>query len=277
MQICLIKLKIMKYPLKAIVAGMIITGGPGTSQASAQAQETVNDAKKIKILFVVTSHDQLGNTGEKTGIWIEEFAAPYYNLSDQGVEITIASPKGGQAPIDPKSTLPENSTEATKRFYADEATQNRLSHTVALDKISQKDYDAVYYPGGHGPMWDLAEDLRSARLIEAFYQHNKPVSFVCHAPAALKNVKDISGEPLIKGKNVTGFTNSEEEAGKLTKEMPFLLEDMLKEKGANYQKAADWQPFAITDGLLITGQNPASSILVAEKLMALLNQTGATK
>jgi len=267
----------MKYPLKAIVAGMIITGGSGTSQATPADPEAANGPKKTKILFVVTSHDQLGNTGEKTGIWIEEFAAPYYHLADLGVEITIASPKGGQAPIDPKSELPANSTEATKRFYADEATQNRLSHTVALDKISEKDYDAVYYPGGHGPMWDLAEDPQSAALISSFYQHNKPVSFVCHAPAALKNVKDTSGEPLVKGKNVTSFTNTEEEAGGLTKEMPFLLEDMLKEKGAKYQKAADWQPFALTDGLLITGQNPASSVLVAEKLMALLTQANASK
>ncbi|HEY0175984.1 MAG TPA: type 1 glutamine amidotransferase domain-containing protein, partial [Pedobacter sp.] len=226
--------------------------------------------KKIKILFVVTSHDELGNTGKKTGLWIEEFAVPYYALTDQGVEVTIASPKGGQAPIDPKSVLPENSTVATKRFYADKTTQNRLSKTLVLSKVTEGSYDAVFYPGGHGPMWDLSEDQHSARLIESFYRNNKPVAFVCHAPAALKNVRDINGEPLIKGKNVTGFSNTEEEAGHLTHVVPFLLEDMLKEKGGHYQKAADWQPFVITDGLLITGQNPASSELVSQKLMELL-------
>lgn len=254
----------MKHTLKTILAGVLILGG---SYVHAQ---TKSDKKKTKILFVVTSHDELGNTGKKTGLWIEEFAAPYYALTDQGVEITIASPKGGQAPIDPKSALPESSTEATKRFYADKNAQSKLSKTIALNKVSQGNYDAVFYPGGHGPMWDLSEDQRSARLIESFYRNNKPIAFVCHAPAALKNVKNSNGEPLIKGKNVTGFTNTEEAAVQLTHVVPFLLEDMLKEKGGNYQKGADWQSFAITDGLLITGQNPASSILVSQKLMELL-------
>lgn len=260
----------MRNTLKMIVAGTLIIGGLSSHAEAGSLDPKPAAHKKTKILFVVTSHDQLGNTGKKTGIWIEEFAAPYYALTDQGVEVTIASPKGGQAPIDPKSTLPENSTEATKRFYADKATQSKLSKTVVLSKVSQEGYDAVFYPGGHGPMWDLSEDQQSARLIESFYRNDKPIAFVCHAPAALKNVKDSNGEPLIKGKNVTGFTNTEEEAVQLTHVVPFLLEDMLKGKGGNYQKAGDWQPFAVTDGLLITGQNPASAVLVTEKLMGLL-------
>jgi len=226
--------------------------------------------KNTKILFVVTSHDQLGDTGNKTGLWVEEFAAPYYHLLDQGVDITIASPKGGKTPIDPKSEEPDSSTEDTKRYYADPATIEKLANTVLLSDVSEQDFDAVYYPGGHGPLWDLAEDAQSASLIASFYQHNKPVSFVCHAPAALKNVKDSDGQPLVKGKSVTGFTNTEEDGVGLTAVVPFLVEDMLKEKGGNYQKGGDWQPFAITDGLLITGQNPASSVLVADHLMALL-------
>jgi putative intracellular protease/amidase len=236
-----------------------------------------NNIKNKKILFVVTSHDQLGNTGEKTGLWVEEFAAPYYHLLDQGVEITIASPKGGQTPIDPKSEQPENSTEDTKRYYADPATIEKLGSTVLLNEVSENDFDAVYYPGGHGPLWDLAEDTTSAKLIESFYQHQKPVSFVCHAPAALKHVKDSEGQPLVKGKNVTGFTNTEEDGVGLTEVVPFLVEDMLKENGGNYQKAGDWQPFAITDGLLITGQNPASSVLVADHLMTLLADDNTAK
>lgn len=227
--------------------------------------------KTKRILFIVTSHDELGNTGKKTGLWIEEFAAPYYALTDQGVEVTIASPKGGQAPIDPKSSLPESSTPATKRFYEDKSTQDKLSHTEKLSKVSQEGYDAVFYPGGHGPMWDLSEDLQSAKLIESFYQQHKPIAFVCHAPAALKNVKDSHGQPLVKGKNVTGFANTEEEGVQLTHVVPFLLEDMLKKNGANYQKGADWEAFAVEDGLLITGQNPASSVLVAQMLMKQLN------
>lgn len=234
-----------------------------------ESQSNAN-LNSTKILFVVTSHDQLGNTGKKTGLWVEEFAAPYYHLIDQGVQITIASPKGGSTPIDPKSEEPASSTEATKRFYADPETQEKLNSTVLLTDVSQEGFDAVYYPGGHGPLWDLAEDSNSAQLIESFYQHHKPVSFVCHAPAALKNVKDSQGQPLVNGKSVTGFTNSEEDGVGLTDIVPFLVEDMLKENGGNYQKAGDWQPFAITDGLLITGQNPASSVLVADHLMALL-------
>ena len=221
----------------------------------------------MKILFVLTSHDELGNTGEKTGFWIEEFAAPYYYLIDKGVEVTLASPKGGQPPIDPTSDKPENQTEATKRFKADAELQEKLSKTHLLADIKSDDYDAVFYPGGHGPLWDLAESEVSTKLIESFYNSSKPVSFVCHAPAALKNVKNAGGEPLVKGKNVTGFTNSEEALVQLTDVVPFLVENMLKENGGIYSKKGDFETYALEDGLLITGQNPASSEKVAELLL----------
>lgn len=225
-------------------------------------------AKKLKVLFVVTSHDRLGDTGEKTGFWIEEFATPYYFLKDKGIEVVISSPKGGQVPIDPKSNLPDFQTEATKRYYADAAAQSVLSKTLKLSEVKQDGFDAIFYPGGHGPLWDLSKDKNSIKLIESFYGNNKPIAFVCHAPAALQNVKDKSGEPLVKGKKVTGFTNGEEAAVKLTNVVPFLVEEMLKEKGGVYQKGDDWSSFAVTDGLLITGQNPQSSYLVAQKLLA---------
>ncbi len=221
----------------------------------------------MKILFVLTSHDQLGNTGEKTGFWIEEFASPYYYLVDKGVEVTLASPNGGQPPIDPTSDKPENQTESTIRFKADKELQEKLSKTHKLSEVSSEDYDAVFYPGGHGPLWDLAESETSAKLIESFYNSNKPVSFVCHAPAALKHVKNSDGEPLVKGKKVTGFTNTEEELVKLTDVVPFLVEDMLKENGGIYSKKGDFEEYALEDGLLITGQNPASSEKVAEILL----------
>lgn len=220
-----------------------------------------------KILFVLTSHDQLGNTGEKTGFWIEEFAAPYYILKDKGVEITLASPKGGQAPIDPKSNEPDFQTPATVRFNEDKETQEVLSNTVKLNSVNQDDYDAVFYPGGHGPLWDLAEDKNSIRLIENFYNNNKPVAAVCHAPAIFKHTKNTDGTSLVNEKKVTGFTNGEEEAVQLTSVVPFLVEDMLKSNGGVYSKKADWSPYAVEDGLLITGQNPASSELVAELLL----------
>ena len=221
----------------------------------------------MKILFVLTSHDQLGNTGEKTGFWIEEFASPYYYLADKGVDVTLASPKGGQPPIDPTSDKPENQTESTKRFKADKELQEKLSKTHQLSEVSAKDYDAVFYPGGHGPLWDLAESETSVKLIESFYNSDKPVSFVCHAPAALKHVKNSNGEPLVKGKKVTGFTNTEEALVQLTDVVPFLVEDMLKENGGIYSKKGDFEEYAIEDGLLITGQNPASSEKVAEMLL----------
>lgn len=223
-----------------------------------------------KVLFVVTSHDKLGNTGQKTGFWVEEFAAPYYELLDQGVDITIATPKGGQPPIDPKSEDESAATEDTKRFYKDEQLLEKLKHTQKLANIRPNDYDAVFYPGGHGPLWDLVEDENSITLIENFYSKNKPVGFVCHAPAALKNVK-INGDYLVKGKKVTGFSNSEEEAVGLTNIVPFLLEDALQKNGAIYSKVADWQPYAVEDGMLFTGQNPASSKLVAQKMLSKLN------
>ncbi|WP_347374023.1 type 1 glutamine amidotransferase domain-containing protein [Aequorivita sp. Q41] len=224
----------------------------------------------MEILIVLTSHALLGNTGEKTGFWIEEFATPYYYLVDNGANVTLASPDGGQPPIDPTSDKPENQTESTKRFKNDEGLQEKLSNTIKLSEISTKEYDAVFYPGGHGPLWDLAESEVSARLIESFYNANKPVAFVCHAPAALKNVKNISGEPLVKGKKITGFTNSEEELVGLTNVVPFLVEDMLKEKGGIYSKSNDFEAYALEDGLLITGQNPASSQKVAELLLTKL-------
>ena len=220
----------------------------------------------MKILFVLTSHGQLGNTGEKTGFWIEEFASPYYYLVDKGVAVTLASPKGGQPPIDPTSDKPENQTESTKRFKGDAELQEKLSKTHPLSEVSSEDYDAVFYPGGHGPLWDLAESEVSAKLIESFYNSDKPVSFVCHAPAALKHVKNNAGEPLVKGKKVTGFTNTEEDLVQLTDVVPFLVEEMLKDNGGIYSKAGDFEPYALQDGLLITGQNPASSEKVAEIL-----------
>ncbi|GGF20243.1 type 1 glutamine amidotransferase domain-containing protein [Flavobacterium limi] len=232
---------------------------------SAMAQKSNKKGMK-KVLFVVTSNDKLGNTGEKTGFWSEEFAAPYYELLDQGVEIIIASPLGGQPPIDPKSADPASATEDTKRFDADKVLQEKLKNTHKLSTINQKDYDAVFYPGGHGPLWDLVEDKSSIALIESFYTNNKPVAFVCHAPAVLKNVK-VKGEYLVKGKKVTGFTNEEEEAVGLTKVVPFLLEDVLSSNGGIFSKGPNWKPYAVADGLLITGQNPASSKLVAGKLL----------
>ncbi|WP_114905251.1 type 1 glutamine amidotransferase domain-containing protein [Kordia sp. SMS9] len=223
-----------------------------------------------KVLFVLTSHDQLGNTGEKTGFWIEEFAAPYYALKDQNVSITLASPKGGQPPIDPKSEGDDFQTEATKRFNADEETQKLLANTLVLSKVNEADYDAIFYPGGHGPLWDLSEDPTSIKLIESFYNNNKPVAAVCHAPAVLKSTKNTDGSPLVKNKNVTGFSNTEEAAVQLTEVVPFLVEDMLKNNGGIYSKVSDWNSHAVKDGLLITGQNPASSEKVAELLLEAL-------
>jgi putative intracellular protease/amidase len=225
-----------------------------------------------KVLFVLTSHSELGNTGEKTGFWIEEFAAPYYLLKDKGIDITIASPKGGQPPIDPKSAAPDAQTPANVRFNGDKETQEILSKTLLLSTVNQADYDAVFFPGGHGPLWDLSEDKDSIALIESFYNKNKPVSAVCHAPAIFRHTKNHDGSPLVNGKKVTGFTNSEEATVKLTDVVPFLVEDMLKENGGIYSKAGDWSPYAIEDGLLITGQNPASSELVAELLLKKLDK-----
>lgn len=223
----------------------------------------------MKILMVVTSHDKLGNTNEKTGFWLEEFAAPYYAFKDAGAEVTVASPKGGQPPIDPKSDDPKHQPPAQTRFKADKAAQKVLANTVRLDSVSADDFDAVFYPGGHGPMWDLAEDPTSIALIERFWKSGKPVAAVCHAPGVLHRVR-IDGQPIVKGKRVAGFTNSEEAAVKLTKVVPFLVEDELKRLGGLYEKANDWQPFAVVDGRLITGQNPASSQVTADALLGVL-------
>ena len=236
------------------------------------ATTTHKQNKKImkKVLFVLTSHDKLGDTGEKTGYWTEEFAAPYYELADKGVQIDIATPLGGEPPVDPKSNDPAAATEDTKRLDKDTEVLAKLKNTHKLSDVNEADYDAVFYPGGHGPLWDLATSKTSSDLISAFYTNKKPVAFVCHSPAVLKNVK-VNGEFLVKGKKVTGFSNTEEEAQGLTDVVPFLLEDALKANGATYSKVADWQPYAVEDGLLITGQNPASSKLVAEKLLNQLN------
>ena len=222
-----------------------------------------------KVLFVLTSHSELGDTGHKTGFWIEEFAAPYYALTDKGVDVTLASPKGGQPPIDPKSSEPGFSTPATERFNGDSALKEKLSATAVLSTVKSADFDAVFYPGGHGPLWDLATNADSLRLIAEFISANKVVAAVCHAPVVLINAVH-DGKPLVNGKRVTGFSNTEEEAVQLTKVVPILVEDGLKEKGGLYEKGADWAPFAIEDGLLITGQNPASSETVAHKLLARL-------
>ena len=222
-----------------------------------------------KVLFVLTSHDELWNTGQKTGFWTEELAAPYYALSDKNVEITLASPKGGQPPIDPKSEDPSSQTDATLRMDNDEVLKEKLKNTHKLSEVKSEDFDAVFYPGGHGPLWDLAEDKDSQDLIVDFYRNDKPVAFVCHAPGVLKDVK-IDGEYLVKGKNVTGFTNTEEEAVQLTNVIPFLVEDILKKNGGSYSKIEDWAPYAVVDGRLITGQNPASSEKVAEELLKLI-------
>lgn len=224
-----------------------------------------------KVLMVLTSHDQLGDTGEKTGFWVEEFAAPYYVLVDAGIEVTIASPKGGQAPIDPKSELEDFQTPATRRYDTDTTAQAAVANTQVLSTLNANDFDAVFYPGGHGPLWDLADDQASIALIEAFTKANKPVAAVCHASAVLLKAQNEAGDALVKGKAVTGFTNSEEAAVELTNVVPFLLEDELIKLGADYQKVEDWHPLAVQDGLLITGQNPASSEDVAHKLLSALN------
>ncbi|WP_223578236.1 type 1 glutamine amidotransferase domain-containing protein [Sphingobacterium sp. GVS05A] len=228
--------------------------------------------ENLKVLVVLTSHDQLGNTGAKTGFWVEEFAAPYYVMDDAGVAITIASPKGGQPPIDPKSALPDFQTAATKRFDADIELQNKLANSIVLAEVNEQDYDAIFYPGGHGPLWDLANDKTSIALIESFWKHNKPVAAVCHAPGVFRFVKNVDGIPLVQGKKVTGFSNSEEEAVQLTDVVPFLVEDELVKLGGHYSKAADWSSHVVKDGKLITGQNPGSSEETAKELLALLEQ-----
>ena len=224
----------------------------------------------MKILMVLTSHDKLGDTGNKTGFWLEEFAAPYYVFKDAGAEITLASPKGGQPPLDPSSDADDAQTDATKRFKSDDAAQRELANTEVLSSVSADGFDAIFYPGGHGPLWDLAEDKASINLIESFAASDRPVGAVCHAPAVFKHTKGTDDKPLVSGKTVTGFTNTEEEAVGLTNVVPFLVEDMLKTNGGTYKKGDDWASFVVTDGKLITGQNPASSEEAAHKLLSLL-------
>lgn len=224
----------------------------------------------MKILVVLTSHADLGDTGKKTGFWLEELAAPYYVFKDAGAELTLASPKGGQPPLDPTSAAPDAQTDSTRRFDADAEAKAALAHTSRLDTVDVADYDAVFYPGGHGPLWDLANDATSVALIEAAIAAGKPVAAVCHAPGVLRDVKGVDGAPLVKGKRVTGFTNSEEKAVGLTGVVPFLVEDMLKAKGGDYSSTSDWGVHVVEDGLLITGQNPASSAKAAEVLLARL-------
>ena len=224
----------------------------------------------MNILMVLTSHDQLGNTGKKTGFWLEEFAAPYYVFKDAGADITVASPKGGQPPLDPKSDAADAQTDATRRFKEDSAAQAVLAHTGKLADVSGEKFDALFYPGGHGPLWDLAEDADSIKLIETMAAAGKTVSAVCHAPGVFRHTKAADGSPLVKGKKVTGFTNTEEAAVELTKIVPFLVEDMLVKNGGIYSKGADWQSYVVTDGKLITGQNPASSAAAAKAVLSQL-------
>ena len=225
----------------------------------------------MKVLIVLTSHDQLGDTGKKTGFWLEEFASPYYHLKDASVQVTLASPSGGQPPLDPKSHEPDFQTDDTRRFDDDQSAQNELANTAKLSEMKVEDFDAVFYPGGHGPLWDLHNDNDSIALIEGFIAAGKPVATVCHAPAVLLKAKDQNGDPLVKGRKVTGFSNSEESAVELTDVVPYLVEDQLIAMGGVYQKVEDWNSLAIVDGLIITGQNPGSSAAVAEALVKAIN------
>jgi len=225
----------------------------------------------MKVLIVLTSHDQLGDTGKKTGFWLEEFASPYYHLKDASVQVTLASPSGGQPPLDPKSHEPDFQTDDTRRFDDDQSAQNELANTAKLSEMKVEDFDAVFYPGGHGPLWDLHNDNDSIALIEGFIAAGKPVATVCHAPAVLLKAKDQNGDPLVKGRKVTGFSNSEEAAVELTDVVPYLVEDQLIAMGGVYQKVEDWNSLAIVDGLIITGQNPGSSAAVAEALVKAIN------
>lgn len=224
----------------------------------------------MKILIVLTSHDRLGDTGKKTGFWLEEFAAPYYVFKDAGADITLASPKGGQPPLDPSSEAEDALTDATKRFNDDQAAQHELANTAVLSTVSPDGFDAIFFPGGHGPLWDLAEDADNISLIETFAASDRAIGAVCHAPAVFKHPKGPDGKSFVSGKNVTGFTNSEEEGVGLTDVVPFLVEEMLKTNGGKYQKGADWASFVVTDGKLVTGQNPASSEEAARKLLEVI-------
>lgn len=256
----------MKSKFNSLLLLFAVIALPAFSQANKITNLKTKNMKSKKVLIVVTSFEDVA-PGKKTGIWLEEFSTPYYIFKEKGIEMTIASPNGGIVPIDQKSLLPDFTTPSTTKFLADAAARERLQTSVELSTVNAADYDAVFYPGGHGPMWDLPNNSYSIALINTFYESGKPVALVCHAPAALQNVKTADGEYLIKGKTVSGFTNSEEKTGQSEDMAPFLLEDMLKERGAKYQKGADWAAFAVQDGVLITGQNPASAALVAEKIL----------
>ncbi len=250
--------------------------GPGGPRQVARVNQGPQTKEAImKVLMVITSHDQLGNTGRKTGFWLEELAAPYYEFKDSGVEVTLASPKGGRPPLDPKSNEPDFRTDVTRRFENDTSAEAQLDNTVRLDSVRQEDFDTVFYPGGHGPMWDLAEDKRSIALIESFIAAGKPIGIVCHSTGALRHVKTPEGKLLVQGKEVTGFTDGEEEEVGLTKVVPFLVEDEMLKLGAIFSKTANWTPHVVSDGLLITGQNPHSSGPAAETLMAAVKQKAA--
>jgi putative intracellular protease/amidase len=253
----------MKFAYFLVTAFCLICFTVNGEEAKAVSHQKT---EQKKVLFVLTSHDKLGNTDEKTGFWLEEFAAPYYYLLDKGVKITVASPEGGKAPVDPRSKAEASQTDATRRFSKDENVQKIINNTVKLENVKAEEFDAVFYPGGHGPLWDLAEDETSIALIESFNKQKKPMAFVCHAPAVLKEVKDTKGDPLVKGKKVTGFTNEEEEGVNLTDVVPFLLEKTLKKKGGIFTSVANWNVNVVQDGNLITGQNPASSEKVAQML-----------
>ncbi len=248
--------------------GRMICTGPGAERVLF----IIRRINQMKVLIVLTSHDKLGNTGRKTGFWLEELAAPYYVFKEAGVDITLASPKGGQPPLDPKSNEPDFQTDDTRRFNQDVKALAALASTAKLSEISYGDYDAVFYPGGHGPLWDLAEDRRSISLIEQTYAAGKPVALVCHAPGVLRRVRGTDGKPLVTGKTVTGFTNSEEAAVQLTDVVPFLVEDVLKQIGGTFSAAKDWESHVVKDGLLITGQNPASSKEAARLLIEAVNK-----
>lgn len=260
----------MKKILLVLLSTSLFFSCGNRTKEKSDHESIVNNQKNEqmkKVLFVITSHDELGSTGEKTGVWLEEFAGPYYFMKNKGVEITLASPQGGRPPIDPKSELPDFQTASTKRFESDSETQGVFSKTEKLENVNHKDFDAVFYTGGYGPLWDLADNKHSITLIEAFYNSNKPVGSVCHGPAIFKNTKDTSGKPIVQGKKVTAYSNSEEAAINFTDIVAFSVEDMLTENGAIYSKGPDWNPYAQEDGLLVTGQNPASSELVAELLL----------
>lgn len=265
----------MKKNIAIVLSIILCAACADNNKAKNATQKTTVKTEKNetmkKILFVITSHDELGNTGEKTGVWLEEFTGPYYFLKSKGVKITLASLKGGRPPIDPKSELPDFQTSTTKKFAEDAEAQKVFSSTVQLTTVNANDYDAVFYSGGYGPLWDLADSEVSTALIEAFYNTDKPIGSVCHGPAVFKNAKDVHGNSIVAGKKVTGYSNSEEAAINFTDIVPFSVEDMLKENGGEYSKGADWNPYAVEDGLLVTGQNPSSSEKVAELLLEKLN------